>query len=112
MIVAMQRILFHTMASMALPALTVRHVVKFTNRATKDVKSKLLRTSGLIGLSLSAMSVFPYVFDKPVEDAVEWIFYEMIKKVGGQEAVGDALKIGRRNQLRVHEAKLLKEGQV
>lgn len=111
-IVAMQRILFHSMASMALPAFTVRHIVKYTNMATKGLKSKLLRTSGPIGLTLSAMSVFPYVFDKPVEDAVEWIFYEMVKKFGGQEAVGDALKIGRRNQLRMREAKLLEEGQI
>ena len=108
----MQRILFHSMASMALPAFTVRYIVKYTHSATKGLKSQLLRTSGPIGLSLSAISVFPYVFDKPVEDAVEWIFYEMLKKFGGQEAVGDALKIGRRNQLRMREAKLLKEGQV
>jgi mitochondrial fission process protein 1 len=111
-IVAMQRILFHSMASMALPAFTVRYIVKYTNSATKGLKSQLLRTSGPIGLSLSAISVFPYVFDKPVEDAVEWIFYQMLKKFGGQEAVGDALKIGRRNQLRMREAKLLSEGKV
>lgn len=110
--VAMQRIFFHSMASMALPAFTVRQVVKYTNRAMKDAKSKVLRTGGPIGLSLSVMSVFPYVFDRPVEDAVEWIFYKVIKNFGGQRAVGDAPKIGRRKQLRLREAILLKDGEV
>lgn len=110
--VAMQRIFFHTMASMAFPAFTIRQIVKYTNWAMKDVKSKVLRTSGPIGLSLSVMSVFPYIFDKPVEDAVEWIFYGVIKNFGGQAAVGDALKTGRRKQLRVREAKLLNEREV
>jgi fission process protein 1 len=108
----MQRILFRSMASMALPAFTIRHIVKYTKRAMKDVKSKVIRTSGPIGSSLSLMSVFPYAFDKPVEDAVEWIFHKVFKQFGGQEAVGDALQIGRRKQLRVREAKLLKENDV
>lgn len=104
--VAMQRFLFHCMASMALPAFTVQHIVRYTNNVMRSVKSKALRTGGPLVASLLVMPFFPRVFDKPVEKAVEWIFYKGFQKLGGQDAVGHALQTGRTEQLRARAAAL------
>lgn len=104
--VAMQRLIFHSLASMALPAFTLHHVVKYTNIMMKSVRSKALRAGGPLGISLSVLPFFPYIFDKPVEDAVEWIFYKGFQMVGGQDAVGSALQTGRTKQLHERDAAL------
>jgi fission process protein 1 len=39
------------------------------------------------------------MFDKPVEEAVEWIFYEGFKAIGGEQAVGTRHKTGRKEAL-------------
>jgi mitochondrial fission process protein 1 len=31
----------------------------------------------------------PYMFDKPVEEATEWLFYNAFKAIGGEKAVGE-----------------------
>lgn len=104
--VAIQRLFFHSLASMALPAFTLHHVVKYTNNMMKSVRSKALRAGGPLGVSLSVMSFFPYIFDKPVEEAVEWIFYKGFQIIGGQDAVGFALQTGRTKQLHERDAAL------
>lgn len=104
--VAAQRIFFHGVASMALPAFTLRHIVKYTNSAMKSVKSKALRAGGPLVFCLSVMPFFPSVFDKPVEEAVEWVFYKGFQAFGGQDAVGDAPQIGRSKQLHFRDAAL------
>lgn len=47
------------------------------------------------------------MFDKPVEEAVEWTFYNAMRAVGGPEAVGDRSATGRQELLkaRVKEAR-------
>lgn len=104
--VAMQRFLFHCMASVALPTFTVQHIVRYTNNIMRSAKSKALRTGGPLGASLLLMPFFPHVFDKPVEKAVEWIFYKGFQKFGGQDAVGPALQTGRTEELRARAAAL------
>ena len=39
------------------------------------------------------------MFDKPVEEAVEWAFYTGFKAVGGDQAVGTRHKTGRKEAL-------------
>ncbi len=56
-LVGVQRILFHSLASMALPAATIQGVMKCTSWMMKDVKN-----------------VRPYIFDKPVAKALDWAF--------------------------------------
>lgn len=104
--VAMQRFLFHCMASLALPTFTVHHIVRYTNNVMRNVKSKALRTGGPVGAGLLVIPFFPRVFDKPVEKAVEWIFYKGFQAFGGQDAVGTALQTGRTGQLRARDAAL------
>lgn len=38
-------------------------------------------------LGLAAVPALPYMFDKPVEEAVEWVFYQGFKAIGGEAAV-------------------------
>ena len=39
------------------------------------------------------------MFDKPVEEAVEWTFYNVFKAVGGENAVGKRHATGRSEEL-------------
>lgn len=97
--VILQRGIFQSIASMGLPALTIHSVVKYSGRAMKDIKNVRLRTWGPIGLGLSVVPFLPAVFDKPVENAVEWAFHKGFEAFGGPQAVGNAPLIGRERQL-------------
>jgi fission process protein 1 len=46
-------------------------------------------------LGLSAVPALPFLFDKPVEEAVEWVFHKGFETFGGKEAVGNAPATGR-----------------
>lgn len=39
------------------------------------------------------------MFDKPVEEAVEWTFYQGFKAIGGEQAVGKRHATGREREL-------------
>lgn len=41
-----------------------------------------------IQLGLAAVPFLPYIFDEPVEKAIEWTFYNGYKLIGGEAAVG------------------------
>jgi len=56
-VVGVQRAIFQTLASMALPAFTIHSTVKYTGKALKDVKNVKLRTWGPIGLGLAIVPV-------------------------------------------------------
>jgi mitochondrial fission process protein 1 len=54
----------------------------------------------------------PYIFDKPIEEAVEWTFYNAFKAIGGEQAVGTRKPTGRKEVLEGESkarAKKLKE---
>ncbi|KAL2167033.1 hypothetical protein VTG60DRAFT_1829 [Thermothelomyces hinnuleus] len=97
--VMLQRGIFQSIASMGLPAFTIHSVVKYSGRAMKDVKNAKLRTWGPIGLGLSVVPFLPAMFDKPVENAVEWAFHKGFETFGGPQAVGNAPLIGREKRL-------------
>ncbi|KAF2403343.1 hypothetical protein EJ06DRAFT_526931 [Trichodelitschia bisporula] len=90
-----QRAIFQSLASMGLPAFTIHSAVKYSGRALKDAKNKTLRSYGPIGLGLAIVPFLPYIFDEPVEHAVEWVFHTGFKAVGGPSAVGDRPVTGR-----------------
>lgn len=83
-----QRAIFQGVASMGLPAFTIHSIVRYSGRAMKNVKNVKLRTWGPIGLGLAAVPALPYMFDKPVEEATEWVFHRAFEAVGGPKAVG------------------------
>lgn len=102
--VMVQRGIFQALASMGLPAFTIHSIVRYSGRALKNAKSPRIRTWGPIGLGLSAVPFLPYIFDEPVEHAVEWTFHQAFKAIGGEEAVGHRPPTGR-HALQTEEAK-------
>lgn len=50
-------------------------------------------------MGLAAVPALPYLFDKPVEEAVEWVFHKGFETFGGKDAVGDTLSTGRETAL-------------
>lgn len=86
-----QRAIFQSLASMGLPAFTIHSVVRYSGRALKEVKNKNIRTWAPIGLGLAVVPFLPSLFDKPVEDAVEWTFHKAFATVGGKEYVQSPL---------------------
>ncbi|KAI0600091.1 mitochondrial 18 KDa protein-domain-containing protein [Biscogniauxia sp. FL1348] len=93
--VMVQRGIFQSLASMGLPAFTIHSVVRYSGRAMKDMKNKTLRVWGPIGLGLSIVPFLPAIFDKPVENAVEWMFHKAFATYGGHAYVGNSPTIGR-----------------
>jgi len=94
-----QRAVFQSVASMGLPAFTIHSIVRYSGKALKSAKNATLRTWGPIGLGLAAVPALPFMFDKPVEEAVEWAFYNAFKAVGGEAAVGTQHSTGRKEAL-------------
>ncbi|KAJ9606915.1 hypothetical protein H2200_008926 [Cladophialophora chaetospira] len=103
-----QRAVFQSIASMGLPAFTIHSIVRYSGRALKNAANTTVRTLGPIGLGLAAVPALPYLFDKPVEEAVEWTFYTAFRAIGGENAVGQRHSTGREAALQT-EAKLAKE---
>lgn len=54
---------------------------------------------------MAAVPALPYMFDEPVENAVEWIFYQGFRAIGGDAAVNPRLPTGRAHALQ-KEAKI------
>lgn len=77
-LVALQRGVFQSIASMGLPAFTIHSSVRYSAQYifTKErfAKSPAIRTWGPVGLGLAVVPVLPYLFDAPVEHAVDYIF--------------------------------------
>ncbi|KAI1502419.1 mitochondrial 18 KDa protein-domain-containing protein [Biscogniauxia marginata] len=93
--VMVQRGIFQSLASMGLPAFTIHSIVRYSGRAMRNVKNKTLRVWGPIGLGLSVVPFLPKIFDKPVENAVEWLFHTGFALYGGKEYVGNSPTMGR-----------------
>ncbi|CEI68917.1 hypothetical protein FVEN_g11949 [Fusarium venenatum] len=103
--VMVQRAIFQSVASMGLPAFTIHSVVRYSGRAMKDMKNKVIRTWGPIGLGLAVVPFLPAMFDEPVENAVEWAFHKGFETFGGKSAVGNAPMTGREDLLAKKPAK-------
>ena len=113
--VMLQRAVFQSIASMGLPAFTIHSIVRYSGRALKNAKNTRIRTYGPIGVSLetnfnhnadnttklglAAVPFLPVIFDKPVEEAVEWSFYKAFEKIGGPDAVAHSTQVGRQEKL-------------
>ncbi|KAI4715367.1 hypothetical protein E4T48_08446 [Aureobasidium sp. EXF-10727] len=96
-----QRAIFQGIASMGLPAFTIHSIVKYAGKALKNNKNVKLRTWGPIGLGLAAVPALPFMFDEPVEHAVEWVFHKAFSTVGGEAAVHGRPETGRSDLLQV-----------
>lgn len=101
-----QRAIFQGIASMGLPAFTIHSIVRYSGRALKNAKNVKIRTYGPIGLGLAAVPALPFLFDEPVETAVEWIFHKGFETFGGHSAVGNTSTTGREKELTKKEKEL------
>ncbi|KAN0096430.1 Mitochondrial 18 KDa protein (MTP18) domain containing protein [Hyaloscypha variabilis] len=104
-----QRFIFQAIASMGLPAFTIHSIVRYSGRALKNSKNVRIRTYGPIGLGLAAVPALPFLFDKPVEEAVEWVFHKGFETMGGKDFVGDSPAVGREQALEQRHQKANKE---
>ncbi|CAD6448628.1 a3c4c240-d6a9-4a71-8612-7c859e15d5f4 [Sclerotinia trifoliorum] len=104
-----QRALFQGIASMGLPAFTIHSIVRYSGKYMRNVKNVKIRTWGPIGLGLAAVPALPFLFDKPVEEAVEFVFHKGFETFGGKSAVGNAPVTGREHLLERPEKKVKKE---
>ncbi|KAJ5748037.1 uncharacterized protein N7511_009733 [Penicillium nucicola] len=82
-----KRAVFQSIASMGLPAFTIHSVVRYSGRMVKNVKVAFIRTWTPIGLGLAVVPFLPYIFDHPVDEAVEWAFRTGLRAYGGEAAV-------------------------
>ncbi|KAK9382393.1 mitochondrial 18 KDa protein-domain-containing protein [Kockiozyma suomiensis] len=71
---ALQRGVFQSIASMGLPAFTIHSTVRYSGRAMRNLKNPAMRTWGPVGMGLAVVPMLPYLFDEPVEHAVEYVF--------------------------------------
>lgn len=69
-----KRGIFQSIASMGLPAFTIHSAVRYSSYFFKNTKIKPLKTYGPVGVGLGIVPLLPYVFDEPVEIAIDWIF--------------------------------------
>ena len=77
-----QRAIFQSVASMGLPAFTIHSVVKYSGKGFKQASNRTIRTYGPIGLGLAIVPFLPFIFDRPVEEAVEWSFHKGFEMAG------------------------------
>ncbi|KAJ6539063.1 mitochondrial 18 KDa protein-domain-containing protein [Mycena capillaripes] len=73
-LVAVERATFQSLASMALPALTIHTAVKQAKKAFDKAKNPRLRTWGPTVTGLAIVPVLPYLFDHPVEHVTDRVF--------------------------------------
>ncbi|KAF3941379.1 hypothetical protein ABW19_dt0205304 [Dactylella cylindrospora] len=85
-VIGVQRAIFQSVASMLFPAVTIHSIVKYSGKAMKDIKNVPLRTWGPIGLGLSIVPALPFIFDHPVEHALDWAFEKGIEAYEKKEA--------------------------
>ncbi|CAE6391667.1 unnamed protein product [Rhizoctonia solani] len=83
-ILATQRAVFQSVASMGLPAVTIHTVVKQATKAFVNVKNVRVKAWGPTFTGLAIVPFLPYMYDHPVEHATDrvfdWIREQIIKE--------------------------------
>lgn len=69
-----KRGIFQSIASMALPAFTIHSAVRYSSVLFKNSANKTMKTYGPVAIGLGIVPLLPYLFDEPVEHAVDWAF--------------------------------------
>ncbi|KAI8366170.1 mitochondrial 18 KDa protein-domain-containing protein [Blakeslea trispora] len=79
-----KRGIFQSLASMLAPAFTVHSIVKYSAFAFKNVKNPKVKGWGPTLLGLGIVPVLPYLFDEPIEHAVDAVFKPIEERVSKQ----------------------------
>jgi fission process protein 1 len=80
-VVGLKRAVFQSIASMGLPAFTIHSTVRYSSLLFKNSSNKMLKSYGPVSLGLGIVPFLPYIFDKPVEEGVDWIFAQVFNPV-------------------------------
>lgn len=83
-IIGLKRAVFQSIASMGLPAFTIHSTVRYSSLLFKNSKNTRLKTYGPVSLGLAIVPLLPYLFDEPVEEAVDWVFGSLFTPVNGK----------------------------
>ncbi|KAL0057636.1 hypothetical protein AAF712_015715 [Marasmius tenuissimus] len=73
-LIAVQRATFQSIASMALPALTIHTAVKQAKKVFVNVKNPRVKVWGPTMTGLAIVPALPYIFDHPVEHVTDRVF--------------------------------------
>ncbi|KAI7882935.1 hypothetical protein K492DRAFT_205786 [Lichtheimia hyalospora FSU 10163] len=81
-LMAIKRGVFQSLASMALPMMTIHSIVKFSAKHVfEKAKSPKLKMWGPTCMGLSVVPFLPFIFDHPVEHVIDRVFEPIEKKV-------------------------------
>lgn len=78
----LKRGIFQSIASMGLPAFTIHSAVRYSSILFKNSSSKALRSYGPVAIGLGIVPLLPYIFDEPVEHAVDFVFDKAAQSLG------------------------------
>ncbi|GJJ69482.1 mitochondrial fission process protein 1 [Entomortierella parvispora] len=78
-----KRGVFQGLASLLMPAITIHTVVHQSGRLFKNMANITLRRWGPTAIGLAVVPLLPYMFDHPIETAVDRVF-EMLEGGGGK----------------------------
>ncbi|GME87193.1 unnamed protein product [Ambrosiozyma monospora] len=73
-VLGVKRALFQSIASMGLPAFTIHSAVRYSSVFFKKSSNHLLKSYGPVAVGLAVVPLLPYLFDEPVERAIDYIF--------------------------------------
>ncbi|KAJ9114641.1 hypothetical protein QFC22_005517 [Naganishia vaughanmartiniae] len=79
--VAAKRSIFQGVASMALPAFTIHTAVRQATKAFRNASSPRVKAWGPTVTGLAIVPFLPYLFDHPVETAVDYFFEKVEQKL-------------------------------
>lgn len=79
-VLGVKRALFQSIASMGLPAFTIHSTVRYSSILFKNSTNKSLKKFGPVALGLGIVPFLPYIFDQPVEEAMDYIFDKSFSK--------------------------------
>ncbi|ORY87604.1 mitochondrial 18 KDa protein-domain-containing protein [Protomyces lactucae-debilis] len=77
-----KRSIFQGLASMALPAFTIHSTVKYSAKLFKNVQNPKVNGWGPTVMGLAVVPALPYLFDHPVEYAVDTVFDKIEAALG------------------------------
>lgn len=80
-LIGVKRAVFQSIASMGLPAFTIHSTVRYSSILFKNSGNKNVRTFGPVVLGLAVVPLLPYLFDKPVEEGVDYLFSQTFTQV-------------------------------
>ena len=99
-LVVARRAVFQSLASMALPALTIHSIVRYSSPLFAKAKSQRIRDAGPTVAGLLFVPALPFLFDEPVEHVVDFAFdWIQERLIGGPKAAHKVVEAAKEKML-------------